>query len=319
MRNRFGVSVLFAGALTLSLILLAGVAPPSEAKAQGSTAKESTFNPRDLSGVWGSGVRITTGLEHSPFTPWGKEQFDADLPFQNVKGSRGFVLYAASNDPMVVCDPLGFPRNIFTQDRHMKFIQTPDETIQLFQYQRIWRQIWTDGRKLPTNAGKPGGPDLLYYGYSVGHWDGNTFVVDTTGLTPTTWLDVYGSPHSSEMTVEERYTRLDPGHLKLTVTITDPKAYTKPFEAISGYVYRLATRASVATQIAWPDKPLPLPEQMCIPSEALTYLKDVAESEVEYKIISPYLQMPLMPKSEESKITETGLPPQFHNGGTGAR
>jgi Family of unknown function (DUF6152) len=270
-----------------------GAAPSSEATARGRTATDSSFNPRDLSGVWGQDAgRITHGLERSPFTAVGQKQFDANKPFQNVKGSRGYVPLAESNDPMVICDPLGFPRNLSTQDRHFEFLQTPNETVELFQYQRIWRKIWTDGRALPANAGKPGGPDLRYYGYSVGRWEGNTFVVDTTGLTPQTWLDAYGNPHSSDLVVEERYTRLDRGHLKLTVTLTDPKTYTKPFVFMSGFVFRLATRASVAGQIAWPARPLTLPEQMCVPSEALTYLKDVAEADVHDKVMSPFLHMP---------------------------
>jgi hypothetical protein len=292
MRNRFGMSVLFTAALTFSLILLGGVAPPSEAMAQAKNAKGSmAFNPHDLSGIWEAPVRVTTGKEHSPFTPWGKEHYEANKPFNAIKGGR-IVPLAESNDPMIVCDPLGFPRNIFYEIRHMEFVQTPEKTVQLLQYQRIWRQIWTDGRKLPADVGQPGGPDLRYYGYSVGHWDGNTFVVETTGLTPATWIDVYGNPHSSEMEVEERYTRLDHDHLKLTVTITDPKAYTKPFIALPGLVFRLATKAGVSGQIAWPNKPFTLPEQMCVPSEALTYLKVVAEEADGDKVMSPFLMMP---------------------------
>jgi hypothetical protein len=124
----------------------------------------------------------------------------------------------------------------------------------------------------------------------VGHWDGNTFVVETAGLNPVTWLDVYGNPHSSELKVEERYTRLDAGHLSLTVILTDPKTYTKPFVALRHNVYRRATKVATAGQIAWPDKPLTLPEQMCVPSEALTYMKDVAEPADGNKAISPWLK-----------------------------
>lgn len=284
--------------------------PSQRAKsAAAPQSKAAAFNPRDLSGVWGQDAgRITHGLERSPFTASGQRRFGANKPFQNVKGSRGYVPLAESNDPMVICDPLGFPRNLSTQDRHFEFVQTPTKTVELFQYQRIWRQIWTDGRKPPANAGKPGGPDLRYYGYSVGHWDGNTFVVDTTGLTPETWIDAYGDPHSGDLLVEERYTRLDRDHLKLTVTLTDPKTYTKPFVFMNGFVFRLATRASVEGQIAWQDKPLALPEQMCVPSEALTYLKDVGEAAVHHTIISPFLRMPTAsadPRGSARKTRQT--------------
>ncbi|HLH54380.1 MAG TPA: hypothetical protein VKY92_12270 [Verrucomicrobiae bacterium] len=204
-------------------------------------------------------------------TAWGKERFEANKPFNGPR----MIPLEESNDPMIKCDPLGFPRNLFYEIRHMRFIQTPAETVQLFQYQAIWREIWTDNRKLPDNIGKPGGPDPRWYGYSVGRWEGNTFVIDTTGVDDRSWLDVYGNPHSIEMRVQERYTRLDHGHLKLVVTIDDPKAYTRPFVAQPGLVFRLATKTGVGTMVAWSTGELP--EQMCVPSEAANYLGLVAD------------------------------------------
>lgn len=286
MRNRFGISALFVTAVALSMVL-AGTAPRTEALAQDKAAKTQSFDAHDLSGVWEAPVRVTTGKEIPPMTAWGKERFDANKPFNAIEGGR-IVPLAESNDPMIICDPLGFPRNIFYEIRHMKFLQTPSEVVQLFQYQGIWREIWTDGRKLPTNVGARGGIDPRWYGYSIGHWDGNTFVVGTTGLREETWLDVYGDPHSMQMHVEERYTRLDRGHLSLTVTIDDPKAYTKPFVALRGLIFRLATEAGVSGQIPWPSS-LVLPEQMCVPSEALNYLKAVAEPADGGKSTSPWL------------------------------
>jgi len=103
----------------------------------------------------------------------------------------------------------------------MRFAQAADEVIQFFETDRAWRDIWTDGRKLPGEDA-----DSRWYGYSVGHWEGDTFVVNSNNYTDTSWLDQYGSPHSDQMTIEERYRRTDRDHLELILNITDPKTYT---------------------------------------------------------------------------------------------
>jgi hypothetical protein len=120
-----------------------------------------------------------------------------------------------------------------------------------------------DGRELPKNVGAKGGPDTTLYGFSVGHWDGDyTLVVNTVGLDDKTWLDRRGYPHSSELRVEERYTRVDHDTLTATITIDDPKTYTKPFV--------LATN-----RFKWiPDQEDE--EQLCVPSEMIEYRKLVA-------------------------------------------
>jgi hypothetical protein len=267
MRIRFGLGICLVAALAVLSIVRVGATPRSAA--QNKPAK--AFDPHELSGiVWEAPVRVTTGNEISPMTDWGKQQFNANKPFNGPR----MIPLEESNDPMIKCDPLGFPRNLFYEIRHMKFVQTPAETVQLFQYQAIWREIWTDGRTLPTNIGKHGGADPRWYGYSVGKWDGDTFVVNTTGVDDRSWLDAYGDPHSGDMLVEERYTRQDLDHLKLTVMINDPTAYTKPFLAQPGLIFRGATKAGVTGAVAWPN--LDLPEQMCVPSESANYLGLVA-------------------------------------------
>src|SRR6266567_2291687 len=102
----------------------------------------------------------------------------------------------------------------------MRFAQTPDEVIQFFEDGRTWRDIWTDGRKLPGDDA-----DSRWFGYAVGHWEGDTFVVNSNNFDEATWLDQYGSPHSDKMTVEERYRRVDHDHLEMILNITDPMAY----------------------------------------------------------------------------------------------
>ena len=83
-----------------------------------------------------------------------------------------------------------------------------------------------DGRKLPA----PEDIDIpRWWGYAVGRWDGNTLVVESTGHDERTWIDHFGYPHSDEMVLEERYTRINYDTIELKITLTDPKYYTKPW------------------------------------------------------------------------------------------
>jgi hypothetical protein len=131
------------------------------------------------------------------------------------------------NDPLSTRgDPGGYPRQLLFELRQVQFAHTPESVLALFMWERRWRTIWTDGRSLPTN------PDPRWYGYSVGRWeDDYTFVVTTNGTDERTWLDNAGNPHSEELRVEERWHLLSKNRLELTVTLDDPKAYTKPWVA----------------------------------------------------------------------------------------
>jgi len=124
-------------------------------------------------------------------------------------------------------DPGGYPRQLLFELRHIQFLHTPQSVLALFMWERRWRVIWTDGRRLPTD------PDPRWYGYSTGRWeDDYTFVVDSNGTDERTWLDNAGNPHSNELRVEERWHRTSEKRLELTVTLDDPKAYTKPWVAL---------------------------------------------------------------------------------------
>jgi hypothetical protein len=88
----------------------------------------------------------------------------------------------------------------------------------------IFRQVFTDGRPLRESG------DPTWLGYSVGRWDGDTFVIDTAGFRDGGWLDTKKAhPSSDALRVAERFRRIDFGHMDLTITITDPKAYLKPW------------------------------------------------------------------------------------------
>ena len=124
--------------------------------------------------------------------------------------------------PSTHCLPAGVPLATLFAEVH-KIIQTPGLTVILLELDSAYRQIYTDGRKLPAN------PERLWLGYSVGKWEGDTLVVETAGFNDKSWLDGMGHPHSEAMKVWERYRRRDFGHLDVEITIEDPKMYTKPF------------------------------------------------------------------------------------------
>jgi hypothetical protein len=104
-----------------------------------------------------------------------------------------------------------------------KFIHSRGVIVMLLEVETTFRQIFMDGRALPKEIGAPS-----WQGYSVGRWQGDTLVVDTIGFNDKSWLDARGTPHSTEMRVEERFRRRDFGHLELTITVTDPRTFTRP-------------------------------------------------------------------------------------------
>jgi hypothetical protein len=102
-------------------------------------------------------------------------------------------------------------------------VQTPGRVIMLFEFSHFIRQIFTDGRPHNTALGP------TWMGDAIGHWDGDTLVVDTTGFNDKTWLDRAGHPHSTDLHLVERIRRVDQNTLQDDLTIEDPKAYTKPW------------------------------------------------------------------------------------------
>jgi hypothetical protein len=208
-----------------------------------------------IAGVWNGSV--VPALEPTaPMTPTGQALFDEAKP---MWGPRS-VPVGESNDPLVTCDPLGFPRAVLHEIRGMEFVVAPDKVVQLLQYQRVFREIWTDGRALPKDVGgtSPDSPDPRRYGYSVGRFlDDGTFVVETVGASETGWGDEYGHPHGLGARIEERYRRKG-DTLLVEVTVNDPEMYQKPFVA-ARYTMTRGTK--------------PLDEQLCIPSEAQQYLE----------------------------------------------
>jgi hypothetical protein len=204
-----------------------------------AASAQSAFDPRDFSGHWDRSSPIESfsntpggtrgadypGSREAPFTAEGRERFEANRPGYGPRRQM------ERNDPMGRCEPLGLVRNLNTEivAPHSTFeiVQTPGRIMQFFEYRHDWREIWMDGRSLPS-------ADELYpkwNGFSVGWFDGDTLVVESVGFDDRSWLDKLGYPHSEDMRVEERYRRVAADTLELVVTITDPAIYTEPWQS----------------------------------------------------------------------------------------
>jgi hypothetical protein len=147
-----------------------------------------------------------------PFQPWARKLRE-DRMAENNK-----------DNPDAHCLPIGLTQfHMHPQPR--KIIQTPNLIVILYESNYGVRQIFLDGRPSPP----PDEVEPWWYGYSVGHWEGDTLVVQTTGLRDGGWLDVTGSPLTDQGKITERFRRVNYGNMQIDVTIDDPKAYTKPF------------------------------------------------------------------------------------------
>ena len=221
---------LIVGAFAVALGATAGFAQNlpwnNPGGAQGPAASTASAGPapkRDISGIWdaGGGGIGARGMQTSPLTPAG------EVVSKTHHSGDGLRMVPADqiNDPLsTLADPGGFPRMLLFELRPFEVVQMPNKVLMLYMFEKRWRTIWTDGRQLPAN------PDPRWYGYSVGRWeDDYTFVVNSNGTDDRTWLDNGGSPHSSDLKVEERYHRVNANTLELTVTIDDAKIYTKPW------------------------------------------------------------------------------------------
>ena len=181
-------------------------------------AQRTSYGKPDLSGFWIPenltkhllNLAADLGPEGPPLTPWA----------QGVLNQR--IATEGKDHPGVSCLPSGIPEKDNIPDG-LKVVQTEDLTIVLHESRTIYRQIFTDGRPLPKD------PQPTWMGYSIGHWDKDTFVVETIGQNGRTWLDMRGLPGTEKLKVTERFSRPRIGHMDIDVTIDDPVAYTKPW------------------------------------------------------------------------------------------
>ncbi len=180
----------------------------------------------DLSGVWDRGIAPAA----PPVSP-------APRPFQNLPsllpGGLPVLPWAAElrkrrlaenskDHPDAHCLPL-HPVQLHSHPQPRKIVQTPGLVLILYEANDGLRQIFTDGRPLP------GDPQPWWFGYSVGKWDGDTLVVETTGFRDMGWIDEEGSVMTSEGKLTERFRRVNYGTLEIEITVDDPKAYARPW------------------------------------------------------------------------------------------
>ena len=147
----------------------------------------------------------------------GQEKFNAAKPLSGTKAVAG-----QEDNSALRCEPSG-PPQVLVLPNPWEIVQIPGRVLMFFEEQHIWREIWTDGRALPKD------PDPSWLGYSVGHWDGDTFVVETLGFNDKEWVDLYGNPRTSTTHLTERYRRLNHDTLEQQIIIDDPRVYTKPW------------------------------------------------------------------------------------------
>ena len=221
------------------------VPPPGVPKAADGAVNLAAAAPRaadgkpDLSGIWevsprrekpgeappgrpplavfaDVGVNMVGGL---PFQPWA-----AQLSKQRVANQR-------YDNPDALCLPQG-PLQYHLDPQPRQIYQLPGRTLIIYESNYGRRTVYTDGRPLP----KAGEPQPNWHGYSVGLWDGDTFVVESNnfrgvqgGHPADGWLDQMGSPFTDALHLTERFRRLNFGNMGIDITVDDPKAYTKPF------------------------------------------------------------------------------------------
>src|SRR5439155_25322428 len=149
-----------------------------------SFAQTSTSNHPDLNGFWNNQYtpNLAQALGHEPpYTPYGSQRWkDVDT----------------KNDPTGVCLPMG-PSRAFTAPFPVQIVQSPKMIALLFEYQTIYRMIYMDGRAHPSDIADY--PEFM--GHSIGHWEGDTRVIDTAGINERSWPDTAGHEHSAQLPV----------------------------------------------------------------------------------------------------------------------
>jgi len=194
----------------------------------------------DLSGIWTLEARCPPEgcSDYAPapeFLDFGAK-LAGGLPYQRWAADlvRERSAQLGRDDPVAFCRPAGALR-ILTYPPPRKVIQLPGLIVILSERDTTFRQLFADGRPLPTD------PEPSWNGYSTGKWQGDTFVAETTGFRDGIWLDRKGSPMTEAAKVTEKFRRVNYGRLAVDVTVDDPKAYTKPWTVTLNQVIVLNT------------------------------------------------------------------------------
>ena len=194
------------------LVVFVALAPQLLGQATPGSKDKSPDKRPELWGVWYMQGTTKVNLippEDAPLTPWGADR---------LKVNRKQPL------PEAICRPPGVP-TIWQIPGPFEIIPTPDRILIFHEQEHLVRQIYLNrqhpAEMLPT-----------WMGNSVGRWEGDTLIVDTTGFNELTWADLWGLPHSDQFHVVERIRLASPDVLQVEITVEDPKAYTKPWTAV---------------------------------------------------------------------------------------
>jgi hypothetical protein len=178
------------------------------ADARGQAASSAAVP--DLNGLW-----------QAPYTPNLAIAYGKDLPFTPF-GAERWAKVDTANDPTGFCLPVGPARGL-QAPFPFQIVQTPGLIAILFEYQRTYRLIYTDGRKAPDDIHDY--PEWM--GFSTGRWEGRTLVVDTVAINDRSWLDTAGHEHSEKLRLTERFTKVDDSTIDWSVTFDDPTYFTQ--------------------------------------------------------------------------------------------
>jgi hypothetical protein len=183
-----------------------------------AAAPKTLDNKPDLSGVWRVAdgrylQNIAADIGEAPFQP------AAAALYKERADSLG------KGRPSEFCIPHGIPDGMLVRNSPFKIVQTPGVLVILYEEFNHYRQIFSDGRGLPAEA------NPSWFGYSIGKWEGETFVAETIGFNDKSWFDDPGHPHSDALRVTERFRRVNFGRMEMQITFDDPKSYTKPWSA----------------------------------------------------------------------------------------
>lgn len=205
----------FAASLATAACLSAPF--PAGAQTKAWTMPRLSNGKPDLNGVW-----------ERPYVPDmtkdGRNQKGAgDLPFTPEYAQMFKDYDPAKFDYTGRCLPQGLTRSM-NSPFPIRLVETNDLVVILYEAWNVFEIVHTDGRPHPKN------PDPLWFGNSVGKWDGDTLVIDTIGFNDKTNMDTVGHPHSDAMHTVERFTRTDEKHIAYEITIEDPKAFTRPWK-----------------------------------------------------------------------------------------
>ena len=237
---------------TVAAVMLTGQLPAQNAKTSKSAVPRAADGKPDLTGVWqpastirgsweeantGTGLGGTGTDPKAPVAPSSADRHGEGAPYQPWAAKKVLESFnkRGIDDPTARCLPAGIPRLHSFGLFPVQIVQTPRQVIILYEYMNVFRVI-------PLNAKHPDDAEPTYLGDSVGHWEGDTLVVDITNFNDKTWLLGAGTFHTDALHITERFTRVDKDQINYDVVMEDPNVLTKPWPYHSTMMLREGTR-----------------------------------------------------------------------------